>query len=242
MRPKQTRSLAIVVAVVSVLGSTRPAAAQNFPPDPLSVRMPDDAVGADVAMVVSIAARLGIPFGFEEAGALSERVSMPFRTAGPGGSRPGKIVSVRPTPLDVRGVTLRQALDAVVAKDRRYSWGEVDGVVVVRPVAAWRDPAHPLHRRVPAAGVQQDAGDDQLLAALRHPSLDFGGGTVFELLNAAVRAHGHMQWSLRSDVNTIFLDRGRAVTATQPVLRVGAGADLRSFPVVPAAPPEPRRP
>lgn len=241
MRPNQTRWLTIVVAMVSVLGSTRPAPAQNFPPDPLSVRMPDDAVGANVELIVSIAARLGLPFGFEEAGALSERVSMPFSTRG-GPSRPKPLVSVRPTPLDVRGVTLRQALDAVVAKDRRYSWREVNGVVVVRPVAAWRDPEHPLLRRVPAVGLRQDAEGDELLAALRHPSLDFAGGTLFELLNAAVRANGRMQWSLRSDVNTIFLDRGRAVTVSQPVLSLGAAAGSRAFPLVATPPPEPHKP
>ena len=97
MRPNPTRSLAIVVGALSVLGSVRPAAAQNFPPDPLAVRMPDDAVGADVALIVSIAARLDIPFGFEEAGALSERVSMPFSTQQ--ASRPKPLVSVRPPPL-----------------------------------------------------------------------------------------------------------------------------------------------
>ena len=239
MRPKQTRSLAIVVAVVSVLGSTGPAAAQNFPPDPLSVRMPDDAVGADVALVVSVAARLGIPFGFEEAGALSERVSMPFRTVGPHGSRPGKIVSVRPTPLDLRGVTLRAALDAVVVKDRRYSWREVNGVVVVRPVAAWRDPAHPLLRRASDVRLEDAGGSDPFESVRQVVGPE---GTLLDLLNAAVRAHGHMQWSLRSDVNTIFLDRGRAVTAAQPVLSVGAGADSRTFPLLATPPPEPHRP
>jgi hypothetical protein len=206
MRPKQTRSLAIVVAVVSILASTRPAPAQNVPPGPLSVRMPDDAVGADVPLIVSIAARLGLPFGFEEAGALSERVSMPFRTGGPGGSRPGKIVSVRPTPLDLRGVTLRQALDAVVAKDRRYSWREVDGVVVVRPVAAWRDPAHPLARTV-SEGV-----------------------SLFDQLNDIARLEG-AQWSLRSEVSTVLLDRGRAVTIAEPTLKVGGAAGSRGIPL-----------
>jgi hypothetical protein len=241
MRPKQIRSLAIVVAAVSILASTRPAAAQNVPPDPLSVRMPDDAVGADVELIVSIAGRLGVPFGFEAAGALNEGVSMPFSTRG-GSSRPKPLVSVRPTPLDVRGVTLRQALDAVVAKDRRYEWRDVDGVVVVRPRAAWHDPEHPLLRRVPAAGVRPDPEGDELLAALRHPSLDFTGGTLFELLNAAVRASGRRQWSLRSDVNTILLDRGRAVTVSQPVLSVGTGGDSRTYPLAPTPPPEPRRP
>jgi hypothetical protein len=216
MGRKLSRTLAIVVAVVSVLASTRPAAAQNVPPDPLSVRMPDDAVGADVELIVSIAARLGLPFGFEAAGALSEGVSMPFSTRG-GSSRPRPLVSVRPTPLDVRGVTLRQALDAVVAKDRRYSWREVDGVVVVRPVAAWRDPEHPLLRR------------------------ELAGTSLFDQLNEMARAEG-AQWSLRSEVHTILLDRGRAVTVTEPVLRLDAAGASRTFPLVPTSPPEPRRP
>ena len=82
MRSNTTRSLAIVVGALSVLGLVRPAAAQNFPPDPLAVRMPDDAVGVDVKALVAIVARLDIPFGFEEAGALSEHVSMPFNVRG----------------------------------------------------------------------------------------------------------------------------------------------------------------
>jgi hypothetical protein len=212
MRPNTTRSLAIVVGALSVLGSVRPAATQNFPPDPLAVRMPDDATEADVELIVSIAARLGIPFGFEQAGALSERVSMPYSTRG-GASRPRPLVSVRPTPLDVRGVPLRQALDAVVAKDRRYSWREVDGVVVVRPVAAWRDREHPLLRTVSP------------------------GTSLFDHLNSLARTEG-AQWSLRSEVSTIFLDRGRAVTVAQPVLSLG-GAAPRTFPLLPASLPEP---
>jgi hypothetical protein len=142
MGPKLTRSLAVVVGVVAVFGSVRLPAAQNFPADPLAVRMPDDATAADVQLVVTMAVRLGVPLGFEAVGALAERVSMPFRP-GPDGAKPKPLVSVRPRPLDVRGVPLRHALDAVVAKDRRYAWQLIDGVVVVRPVAAWGDPSHP---------------------------------------------------------------------------------------------------
>ena len=206
MGPKLTRTLAIVVGVVAVFGSVRLTAAQNFAADPLGVRMPDDAIDADVELIVNIAGRLGVPFGFEAAGALSERVSMPFRTSSPNGARPGKIVSVRPTPLDVRGVTLRQALDAVVAKDRRYSWREVDGVVVVRPVAAWRDPQHPLSRMVSE------------------------GNSLFDSVNAIARIEG-AQWSLRSEVSTVLLDRGRAVTIADPMLRIDGPAGSRGIPL-----------
>ena len=205
MGPSLIRRVAIIVGAVAGFGSVSPPAAQNFPSDPLAVRMPDDATDADVELVVGIAARLGVPFGFEEAGALQERVSMPFRT-GPNGSRPGTIVSVRPRPLDVRGVTLRQALDAVVAKDRRYEWRYVDGVAVVRPASAWRDPEHPLSRTVSE------------------------GTSLFEQVNAIARTEG-AQWSLRSEVSTVLLDRGRAVTIKEPLLKVGGPAGSRGIPL-----------
>lgn len=217
MRVSPARALAIVVGVVAVLASPCPAIAQNVSADPLSVRLPDDAIDADVALIVSIATRLGVPLGFETVGALSERVSMPFNVQA---RLLPKIVSVRPRPVDVRGVPLRQALDAAVSADHRYEWRELDGVVVVRPRAAWRDRDHPLLRAVTATDV--DA------AGL---STDVDGRTVFDALNAAVRAHERSQWSLRSEISTIFLDRGRAVTVAQPLLRLDGPAGSREIPL-----------
>jgi len=217
MRVSPTGTLAISVAVVAVLASPCPLIAQNVSLNPLTVRMPDDATNADVELIVSIATRLGVPLGFETAGALDERVSMPFNTRT---RLLPKIVSVRPRPVDVRGVPLSQALDAAVAADRRYEWRAIDGVVVVRPRQAWRDPEHPLLRPVTAADL--DA------AGL---STDVDGGTVFDTLNAAVRAHGRLQWSLRSEVSTIFLDRGRAVTVAQPVLILDGPVGSREIPL-----------
>jgi hypothetical protein len=218
MRVSPTRALAIVVGVVAVLASPCPAIAQNVSSAPLAVRMPDDATNADVELIVSIATRLGVPLGFEAVGALSERVSMPYKTQS---SRDApKIVSVRPRPRDVRGLTLRQALDAAVASDRRYEWREMDGVVVVRPRAAWGDRDHPLLRPVTAADLD----------AAGLPT-DVDGRTVFDALNAAVRAHERFQWSLRSEISTILLDRGRAVTVAQPVLRLDGPAGWREIPL-----------
>jgi len=217
MRVNPARALAIVVGVVAVLASPCVTIAQNVSPDPLSVRLPDDATEADVELIVSIAARLGVPLGFEAADALDERVSMPFD---PRTRLSRKIVSVRPRPLDVRGVPLRQALDAAVAADRRYEWREVDGVVVVRPRAAWRDRDHPLLRAVTATQLS-DAGI----------SIDFDGAILFDVINTAVRSHERLQWSLRSDVSTIFLDRGRAVTVSRPMLSLGGPAGAREFPL-----------
>lgn len=211
MGPKLTRSLAVVVGVVAVLGSVHRAVAQNFPPDALAVRMPDYAAAVDVKAVVAIAIRLGVPVGFEEMGALADRVKGPFLLADRDEKR---IVSVRPTLVDARGGTLREALDAVVVRNRRYEWHEMEGVVVVRPRAAWRDPGHPLLRPMPA---ERESG--------------FSGGTLLDRLNAAVRAPGGMHWSLQSEISTILLDRGRAVTVSRPVVMIDGPAGSRGIPL-----------
>jgi hypothetical protein len=225
MRPKPTRTLAIVVGAVAVFGSVCLSAAQNFAGDPLAVRMPDDATGADVERIADIASRLGVPVGFEAVDALAEQVSTPFRQS-PKDTRLGRetaigretrlgkksrltgLSRVRSRPLDVRGVTLRQALDAAVAADRRYEWYYIDGVVVVRPASSWRDPEHPLSRMLPE------------------------GISLFDHVNALARTE-RLQWSLRSETSTILLDGGRVVTVAQPILSV-SGAVPRTFPVWPA--------
>jgi hypothetical protein len=225
MGPKPTRTLAIVVCAVAVLGSVCQAAAQNFPADPLAVRMPDDATDANVERIAAIASRLGLPFGFEAVDALSEQISTPFKNS-PKGTRMGRETAIgrasrlggksrltglsrkRSPTLDIRGITLRQALDTVVAKDRRYEWYYIDGVVVVRPASSWRDPDHPLSRMLPE------------------------GTSLFDHVNALARTE-RLQWSLKSETSTILLDGGRVVTVAQPILSV-SGAVPRTFPVWPA--------
>jgi hypothetical protein len=53
-----------------------------------------------------------------------------------------------PERLDLGGLTVRAALDALVTADARYEWRLVSDAIVVRPVGAWGDEGHPLH--VPA--------------------------------------------------------------------------------------------
>jgi hypothetical protein len=48
--------------------------------------------------------------------------------------------------LDLTGMTARQALDHLVALTSTYRWQEIDGVVVIRPIAAWDDPTNMLNR------------------------------------------------------------------------------------------------
>jgi hypothetical protein len=62
-------------------------------------------------------------------------------------------------------------------------------------------------------------------------SRDLEGATVFDVINTAVRAHGPSQWSLRSEVGTVFLDRGRAVTVSRPMLSLSGPAGSREFPL-----------
>lgn len=50
--------------------------------------------------------------------------------------------------VDVTGLSLREALTALMALDPRYEWRELEGVIVVRPVFAWTLPEHPLTRQV----------------------------------------------------------------------------------------------
>jgi len=228
MRAKLTGPLAILVGAVAMLGSVRPAAAQNFPPgDRLTTRMPEDAVGVDVKAVLAIAMRLGVPVGFEEVGALADQIKGPFHPL----LRHKPIVSVRPTPLDVRGVTLREALDAVVAKDPRYAWTVLDGVVVVRPVAAWRDPSHPLLRPMQAVRLEDarlaEAVDPWRLEAESDPA----EGTLLDRLNATARARGQYHWILASSSALVLMDRGRAVEIVEPVLRLGDEAGEDTIPL-----------
>jgi hypothetical protein len=48
--------------------------------------------------------------------------------------------------LDLTGMTARQALDHLVGLDTTYRWQEIDGVAVIRPMAAWDDPTNMLNR------------------------------------------------------------------------------------------------
>jgi len=239
-----TRALAIVVVVVAGLGSPRLAVAQNFPPhrlaaptapDALDRRVPADVPPLNVKGLEGLAVRLAIPFGFEETDALAERVSSPFNVRARA-SKP--LVSVRPRMVQVGGLTLRQALDAVVSAERRYEWRDLDGVVVVRPIAAWQDAAHPLLRPAPPLRLQaarvseafdavhrvvdaQSTGSAAAVDDEPRLSLDFSGGTLFDLLNALARSHDRLHWSLTSKAETIFLDGTRAVEAVEPMLSLG---------------------
>ena len=108
---------------------------------------------------------------------------------------------------DLTDVTARQILDALVARDPAYQWHEMDHVAVIRPVAAWNDPADPLNLFADRFVITNGRVFDSICVVLRQPSnaresmiragplmnrrlsTSFSGGTILEGLNAVMRAH-----------------------------------------------------
>jgi hypothetical protein len=113
------------------------------------------------------------------------------------------------TPLT--GLTVSAALDAIIAIDPRYEWRDMNGTIVLRTREAWASGWHPLHDQVPPVLLGDIRGRNALsyvAAWLGGPqcrdiqfgdstrfTLQFDGGTVLDLLNAVVRAHGELAWS-----------------------------------------------
>jgi hypothetical protein len=111
--------------------------------------------------------------------------------------------------------TAREAFDEVAAVTGAFSWREIDGVVVIRPLDAWQKAGF-LNLRVDAFQLVNVSLDDALCHALdvttprlRCPrprrslpqsqfdvpmSVDFAGGPLLSALNAIVRARGGAEW------------------------------------------------
>jgi hypothetical protein len=120
--------------------------------------------------------------------------------------------------LTLRGLSAREALNKLIELDPRYRWSETEGVIVVRPLAAWTDPDHFLHRTVAsfsvhdlhlggalhtvinAIGPFQIPVDFVEQFARRTPqadrplSVDLGATSIIDALSAVVRAHGASAW------------------------------------------------
>ena len=115
--------------------------------------------------------------------------------------------------FDLDGLTVREALDALVAQNSRYRWEEHDGIIVIRSIESLADPVDALNQRVAAlrgsrlrlqdvlasatAGIREASVPPALAAALdsQEFALDAPSGTVLDLLVAAARAHGGVMWS-----------------------------------------------
>jgi hypothetical protein len=121
--------------------------------------------------------------------------------------------AIVPQRFDLDGLTVREALDALVAQDPRYRWEERGGTVIIRPIGLSTDPVDALNQRIDGLQGDRLRLEDVLArvtAAVRGTSvppvwpaavnsqefaLDAPSGTVVDLLAAAARAHGAVMWS-----------------------------------------------
>ena len=122
---------------------------------------------------------------------------------------------------DLQGLSIGEALKKLTEIDPRYRWIELDGVVVVRPVAAWSDPKNLLNFTtrsfvledvnvgsalaavVAALTGHSDRGDILYASAqrteqgARHFSVKTGATSGGDALSAIVRAHGAAWWEVQ---------------------------------------------
>jgi hypothetical protein len=119
--------------------------------------------------------------------------------------------------VSLKGLTASEALDRLVEADSRFRWTIVDGVMVIRPIDAWRDPDHFLNRTVSLVFTNQNVGGalyallnaigpsqfrterDHTFAtaeANRPFSVSVNGSSTLAALNAVIRAHGGLKWGV----------------------------------------------
>jgi hypothetical protein len=165
--------------------------------------------GVGAFTVSRLATLAGVPMGFESA--RDERDEYWLRTQQP---VPPHDPIAPPEDAQVATLsdrTLSSALEALVSLDSRYEWQEVDGVVVIRPVVAWHDTKHVLSAPVSGIDLRDVAADEALALAARllghldgrnsfqdtkRFSVSVPSGNVLDVLNAIVRAHGELTWTL----------------------------------------------
>jgi len=156
----------------------------------------------------------------------------------------------------LRGKKVSEALDELMAIHKDYEWRSFNGVIHVRPQAAFAQADHflnqviapleltdalPLHATfevhrvfVPDCVVNHPIYTDQRdaflateHAAMRQPvTLSFSGGTVLDLLDAVIKAHGALYWNVTYQVPPEQLRNARpsyeyAVFAFAPYPQVG---------------------
>lgn len=126
--------------------------------------------------------------------------------------------SPRPQPAEevpLVGRTFHDILDLLVKADPRFYWTESDGVVIMRPMAAWSARDHFLHRSVERLELKEQNMGAALDVLLPSPHGNSGTGeklmatdptlltltvtarSLVESLEAVVRTHKHARWEVR---------------------------------------------
>ena len=128
--------------------------------------------------------------------------------AEPEPSRPANVPPELPPSVTLSGKTLAQAVAGLTALDPRYQWREMGGVIVFRPVTAWSSSRSPFRRPIDAIRLRDtslQSGMQTLATGLgvtqriqfddnHRFSIDAPAGSLLDMLNAIVRAHGHSSW------------------------------------------------
>lgn len=137
MRPRNTGHLLLWGALVMALASAHPGAQASLDvPVRAGIRVAalDPAKPCELWRTVEEVARFaGVRIGFEH---------MPDCHPG------GRERRAYGPSIALDGLTPRLVFDQIVQMRPEFAWREIEGVVVIRPVRAWQDPAHLLHRPV----------------------------------------------------------------------------------------------
>ena len=120
--------------------------------------------------------------------------------------------------VDLRGMTVGGALTKLVEMDPRYRWVDSDGVIVLRPLAAWSDPTNTLNFETDRFVLEDATIGTALLSfvssvtgekksefpfserteqAARRFNVTTRTTSAGEALDAIVRAHGASYWIAR---------------------------------------------
>lgn len=181
-------------------GFTATAAADSSNPL-LSRRMPASADGRPaewqreqtiLEVMRMLRARVGVPIVWEEA--------------------PGPLVKLNRT-YDITNADVQTILNGIVAIDPRYLWRKVNGVIVIRPIAAWANPANPLNARVESIEWTALPTEEVLVRTFnlmfaanriannqsQSPKLTISvpSGAILDILIAAARPNPWLFWSAR---------------------------------------------
>ena len=141
--------------------------------------------------------------------------------------------------VTITGLSLREALTALMALDTRYEWREIDGVIVVRPVLAWTQPEHPLSRQAGPARLERATVADaaNYLHAMLEPGMTFtperdrgvevkrvsvtsaDRTPLMALLNTVARSFGEVCWiyeELNARDTAFFGGRSHQISLRSP--------------------------
>ncbi len=195
-----------------VVGLVQPIGAQNA--SKLDEAIKNDLIITDPAtlrpcalgaLVPQIGSQAGIPVGFEHT---DDCVLGPWIGVRPGERRNRSLGTM----------SAREAFDYLMTLMPAFSWRDINGVVVVRPKAAWDDPRNVLNVPTKPFSVTNQRIGDVLHTVLRNVdsnalyphrdvpkggrpidrpvTVDFAGGALLEALNAVVQADGELEWQL----------------------------------------------